>query len=181
MKVDGTGGEVSRDFEVGYAPAGWDGVIKQLGTDEKKLGQLKQAGMLSEGKSGSYDKFRDRIMFPIHDRRGRVIAFGGRALSDDGPKYLNSPETTLYHKSRELYGLYLARQRSGRLDHIIVVEGYMDVVALAQFGFKNVVATSGTATTDMQVEILFRAADTIVFCFDRRRSNSLLCTRVATM
>jgi DNA primase len=166
LKGRGLSGEVSRDFEVGYAPAGWDGVIKQLGTDPGKVDQLKQAGMLSEGKSGSYDKFRDRIMFPIHDRRGRVIAFGGRALSDDGPKYLNSPETTLYHKSKELYGLYLARQRSGRLDEIIVVEGYMDVVALAQFGFKNVVATSGTATTEIQVEILFRAADTIVFCFD---------------
>ncbi len=166
LKGRGLSGEVSRDFEVGYAPAGWEGVIKHLGTDAKKLEQLKQAGMLSEGKNGSYDKFRDRIMFPIHDRRGRVIAFGGRALADDGPKYLNSPETTLYHKSRELYGLYLARQRSGRLDNIIVVEGYMDVVALAQFGFKNVVATSGTATTDIQVEILFRAADTIVYCFD---------------
>ena len=166
LKGRGLSGEVSRDFEVGYAPAGWEGVIKHLGTDAKKLEQLKQAGMLSEGKNGSYDKFRDRIMFPIHDRRGRVIAFGGRALADDGPKYLNSPETALYHKSRELYGLYLARQRSGRLDNIIVVEGYMDVVALAQFGFKNVVATSGTATTDIQVEILFRAADTIVYCFD---------------
>lgn len=166
LKGRGLSGEVSRDFEVGYAPAGWDGLIKQLGTDESKLEQLKQAGMLSEGKSGSYDKFRDRIMFPIHDRRGRVIAFGGRALSDDGPKYLNSPETALYHKSKELYGLYLARQRSGRLDNIIVVEGYMDVVALAQFGFKNVVATSGTATTALQVEILFRAADTVVYCFD---------------
>jgi DNA primase len=166
LKGRGLSGEVSRDFEIGYAPAGWDALIKHLGTDEYKLEQLKQAGMLSEGKSGSYDKFRDRIMFPIHDRRGRVIAFGGRALSDDGPKYLNSPETALYHKSRELYGLYLARQRSGRLDNIIVVEGYMDVVALAQFGFKNVVATSGTATTAIQVEILFRAADTIVFCFD---------------
>ena len=166
LKVRGLSGEISRNFEVGYAPAGWDGLIKQLGTDEKKLNLLKQAGMLSEGKSGSYDKFRDRIMFPIHDRRGRVIAFGGRALSDDGPKYLNSPETALYHKGRELYGLYLARQRSGRLDNIIVVEGYMDVVALAQFGFRNVVATSGTATTDIQVEILFRATDTIVFCFD---------------
>ncbi len=166
LKGRGLSGEVSRDFGIGYAPAGWDTLIKHLGTDDKKLDQLKQVGMLSEGKSGSYDKFRDRIMFPIHDRRGRVIAFGGRALSDDGPKYLNSPETTLYHKSRELYGLYLARQRSGRLDNIIVVEGYMDVVALAQFGFKNVVATSGTATTDIQVEILFRAADTVVFCFD---------------
>ena len=166
LKNRGLSGEVSRDFEIGYAPAGWDGVIKHLGTDASKLNQLKQAGMLSEGKSGSYDKFRDRIMFPIHDRRGRVIAFGGRALSDDGPKYLNSPETDLYHKSKELYGLYLARQRSGRLDNIIVVEGYMDVVALAQFGFKNVVATSGTATTSIQVEILYRAADTVIFCFD---------------
>ena len=166
LKNRGLSGEISRDFEIGYAPSGWDSLIKQLGTDDKKLDLLKQAGMLSEGKSGIYDKFRDRIIFPIHDRRGRVIAFGGRALSDDGPKYLNSPETALYHKSRELYGLYQARQRSGRLDDIIVVEGYMDVVALAQFGFSNVVATSGTATTAMQVEILFRAADSVVFCFD---------------
>ncbi len=166
LKGRGLSGEVSRDFEIGYAPAGWDSLIKQLGTDEKKLALLKSAGMLSEGKSGSYDKFRDRIMFPIHDRRGRVIAFGGRALSDDGPKYLNSPETALYHKGRELYGLYLARQKSTRADSIIVVEGYMDVVALAQFGFKNTVATSGTATTAAQVEILFRATDTVVFCFD---------------
>ncbi len=166
LKGRGLSGEVSRDFAIGYAPADWDALIKQLGTDDRKLDQLKQAGMLSMGKSGSYDKFRDRIMFPIHDRRGRVIAFGGRALSDDGPKYLNSPETALYHKSKELYGLYLARQRAGRLDNIIVVEGYMDVVALAQFGFRNVVATSGTATTDLQVEILFRAADTVIFCFD---------------
>ncbi len=166
LRGRGLSGEITRDFGIGYAPAGWDGVIKKLGTDATRLEQLKQAGMLSEGKSGSYDKFRDRIMFPIHDRRGRVIAFGGRALTDDGPKYLNSPETSLYHKSRELYGLYLARQRAGRLDSILVVEGYMDVVALAQFGFRNVVATSGTATTAIQVEILFRAADTVVFCFD---------------
>jgi DNA primase len=166
LRGRGLSGEISRDFEIGYAPAGWDGLIKQLGTTPAELEQLKQAGMLSEGKSGHYDKFRDRVMFPIHDRRGRVIAFGGRALSDDGPKYLNSPETPLYHKGKELYGLYQARQRAGRLDSIIVVEGYMDVVALAQFGFKNVVATSGTATTPIQVEILFRAADTVVFCFD---------------
>lgn len=166
LKGRGLSGEVSKDFEIGYAPAGWDSLIKKHGDTPDKLEQLKLAGMLSEGKSGHYDKFRDRIMFPIHDRRGRVIAFGGRALTDDGPKYLNSPETTLYHKSKELYGLYQARQRAGRLDSIIVVEGYMDVVALAQFGFKNVVATSGTATTSIQVEILFRAADTVVFCFD---------------
>ncbi len=166
LKKRGLSGEISRDFDIGYAPAGWDTLIKHLGTDDAKLALLKNAGMLSEGRSGSYDKFRDRIMFPIHDRRGRVIAFGGRALSEDGPKYLNSPETTLYHKGRELYGLYLARQRSGRLDSIIVVEGYTDVATLAQFGYRNTVATSGTATTPIQVEILFRAADTLVFCFD---------------
>lgn len=166
LKGRGLSGEVCRDFEIGYAPAEWDGLIRQLGTDPGRLDLLKQAGMLSTGNSGPYDKFRNRIMFPIHDRRGRVIAFGGRALADDGPKYLNSPETSLYHKGRELYGLYLARQRSSRLEQIIVVEGYMDVVALAQFGFKNVVATSGTATTPAQVELLFRSADTVVFCFD---------------
>ena len=166
LKGRGLSGEICRDFDIGYAPAGWHELINRFGTDKKRLDLLKQAGMLSEGDRGQYDKFRNRIMFPIHDRRGRVIAFGGRALTDDGPKYLNSPETSLYHKSRELYGLYLARQRSNRLDHIIVVEGYMDVVALAQFGFKNVVATSGTATTSLQVELLFRSAETIVFCFD---------------
>ncbi|MGB5292009.1 MAG: DNA primase, partial [Lysobacterales bacterium] len=143
LKSRGLSGEICRDFDIGFAPAGWHELTNRLGTDGHRLNMLKQAGMLSEGSSGQYDKFRNRIMFPIHDRRGRVIAFGGRALSDDGPKYLNSPETDLYHKSKELYGLYLARQRSGRLDQIIVVEGYMDVVALAQFGFKNVVATSG--------------------------------------
>jgi len=166
LKGRGLSGEICRDFDIGFAPSGWHELINRLGTDNKRLDLLKQAGMLSEGNKGQYDKFRNRIMFPIHDRRGRVIGFGGRALSDDGPKYLNSPETTLYHKGRELYGLYLARQRTSRLEHIIVVEGYMDVVALAQFGFKNVVATSGTATTDSQVELLFRSADTVVFCFD---------------
>jgi len=162
----GLSDEVIRDFSIGYAPDAWDALIRHFGGESRKLDLLQRAGMLSTGKKGSYDKFRNRIMFPIHDRRGRVIAFGGRALADDGPKYLNSPETELYHKGRELYGLYLARQRKGRLDEIIVVEGYMDVVALAQFGLRNAVATSGTATTPMQVEMLFRASDTVVFCFD---------------
>ena len=141
LKRRGLSGEVAARFEVGYAPAGWDGLIKQLGVDDNRLKLLHRAGMLSEGKSGAYDKFRDRIMFPIHDRRGRIIAFGGRALSDDGPKYLNSPETELFHKGRELYGLYMARKSQAKLGQILVVEGYMDVVALAQFGFDNCVAT----------------------------------------
>lgn len=166
LKSRGLSGEISRDFGVGYAPSGWDGLHKYLGTDEQKIKLMHQAGLLSQGKAKAYDKFRDRIMFPIHDRRGRVIAFGGRALADDGPKYLNSPETELFHKGRELYGLYLARQRTGRLNTILVVEGYMDVVALAQFGFNYAVATLGTATTAFQAELLLRAADTVIYCFD---------------
>ena len=171
LKRRGVSGEVARDFGIGFAPSGWDNLIKQLGTDEAKLARLRKTGMLSQGKSGEYDKFRHRIMFPIHDRRGRAIAFGGRALDDDGPKYLNSPETELFHKGRELYGLYLARRSQAKLDRILVVEGYMDVVALAQFGFRNCVATLGTATTGDHAELLFRAADEVVYCFDGDRAG----------
>jgi DNA primase len=171
LKQRGLSGEVAARFGVGYAPAGWDALIRQLGTDDRRMKLLQQAGMLSQGKGGAYDKFRDRIMFPIHDRRGRVIAFGGRALGDDGPKYLNSPETELFHKGRELYGLYLARKSQAKLERILVVEGYMDVVALAQYGFGNCVATLGTATTGDHAELLFRAADEVVFCFDGDRAG----------
>lgn len=166
LKGRGFSGEIAREFGIGYAPAGWDGLLKKLGTSTENIALLKRAGMLSEGKNGQYDKFRNRIMFPIHDRRGRVIAFGGRAMDDDGPKYLNSPETELFHKGRELYGLYLARRKQGRMDRVLVTEGYTDVVALAQFGLRNTVATLGTATTSDQAELLFRAADEVVFCFD---------------
>jgi DNA primase len=171
LKKRGLSGEIAQYFGIGYAPSGWENLKKRLGSDAKKLQDLKRAGMLSEGKSGEYDKFRHRIMFPIHDRRGRVIGFGGRALEDDGPKYLNSPETELFHKGRELYGLYLARKSQARLDRVLVVEGYMDVVALAQYGFKNCVATLGTATTSDQAELLFRAAEEVIFCFDGDRAG----------
>ncbi|MDH3941507.1 MAG: DNA primase [Xanthomonadales bacterium] len=171
LKQRGLSGEVAKQFGIGFAPSGWDKLSVHLGTDDQRMSQLRRAGMLSQGKSGEYDKFRHRIMFPIHDRRGRVIGFGGRALDDDGPKYLNSPETELFHKGRELYGLYLARKSQAKLDRILVVEGYMDVVALAQFGFGNSVATLGTATTGDQAELLFRAADEVVFCFDGDRAG----------
>jgi DNA primase len=171
LKKRGVSGEIARDFAIGYAPGGWDRLIKHLGNNEEGLAKLRKTGMLSQGKSGEYDKFRNRIMFPIHDRRGRVIAFGGRALEDDGPKYLNSPETELFHKGRELYGLYLARRSQAKLERILVVEGYMDVVALAQYGFRNCVATLGTATTGDHAELLFRAADEVVFCFDGDRAG----------
>jgi DNA primase len=166
LKKRGLSGEITREFGIGFAPAGWDSLLKRLGGDDRQAALLQRAGMLSQGKSGLYDKFRHRIMFPIHDRRGRVIGFGGRALDEEGPKYLNSPETELFHKGRELYGLFLARKSKAKLGRIIVVEGYMDVVALAQFGFKNCVATLGTATTGEQAELLFRAADEVIFCFD---------------
>ena len=166
LQKRGLSGEIAKEFGVGFAPGGWSNLMERLGGDEKKLSLLKRAGLLSEGKSGVYDKFRHRIMFPIHDRRGRVIGFGGRALDDDGPKYLNSPETELFHKGRELYGLYLARKSQAKLDQVIVVEGYMDVAALAQFGFRNCVATLGTATTGDQAELLFRAASEVIYCFD---------------
>ncbi|MDX1460888.1 MAG: DNA primase [Xanthomonadales bacterium] len=166
LKGRGLSGEICRDFGIGYAPDSWDALQKHLGSNDKTIKLMHRTGLLSQGKKQAYDKFRNRIMFPIHDRRGRVIAFGGRAMGDDGPKYLNSPETELFHKGRELYGLYLARRRAGRLDLIIVVEGYTDVVALAQYGLTHAVATLGTATTINHAEILFRATDTVVYCFD---------------
>lgn len=171
LKKRGLSGEISKEYGVGFAPAGWNQLSEQLGGTAEKLALLQRGGLLSEGKNNSYDKFRHRIMFPIHDRRGRVIGFGGRALGDDGPKYLNSPETELFHKGRELYGLYLARRNSGRLDRIIVVEGYMDVVALAQYGFGNTVATLGTAVTGDQVDLVFRASEEVIYCFDGDRAG----------
>ncbi|NLQ21254.1 toprim domain-containing protein, partial [Streptococcus pneumoniae] len=129
-----------------------------LGTDERRLKLLERAGLLSKNDRGhTYDKFRDRVMFPIADRRGRTIAFGGRVLkADDGPKYLNSPETALFHKGRELYGLWQVRQAQQKIARLIVVEGYMDVVSLFQHGLREAVATLGTATTADHAELLFR-------------------------
>ncbi|KFN43485.1 DNA primase [Arenimonas oryziterrae] len=155
-------------FAIGYAPEGFNGLKDALGTDERRLRLLDKSGMLSKNDSGRvYDKFRDRVMFPIFDRRGRVIAFGGRVLEkDDGPKYLNSPETALFHKGRELYGLWQVRQAHAKIPRLIVVEGYMDVVALFQYGVTQAVATLGTATTPDHAELLFRNAADVYFCFD---------------
>jgi DNA primase len=155
-------------FGIGYAPEGFNGLKDALGNDERRARLLDKAGMLSKSDSGRvYDKFRDRVMFPIHDRRGRVIAFGGRVLAkDDGPKYLNSPETALFHKGRELYGLWQVRQAHAKIPRLVVVEGYMDVVALFQYGVTQAVATLGTATTPDHAELLFRNAADVYFCFD---------------
>ena len=160
-------------FGIGYAPEGFNALKDALGNDERRLRLLDKTGMLSKSDSGRvYDKFRDRVMFPIHDRRGRVIAFGGRVLEkDDGPKYLNSPETALFHKGRELYGLWQVRQAHAKIARLIVVEGYMDVVALFQYGVDTAVATLGTATTPDHAELLFRNAADVYFCFDGDRAG----------
>ena len=160
-------------FELGYAPAGWDALLSALGRDEAQRALLDKVGLLSKNDAGrTYDKFRDRLIFPIHDRRGRVIAFGGRVLSaEDSPKYLNSPETPLFRKGRELYGLWQVRQTHSRIPRLIVVEGYMDVVSLFQFGVTQAVATLGTATTPDHAELLFRNSGDVYFCFDGDRAG----------
>ena len=155
-------------FQLGYAPDGYSALKDALGTDERRMKLLDRAGLFSKNDRGHvYDKFRDRVMFPIFDRRGRPIAFGGRVMAkDDGPKYLNSPETALFHKGRELYGLWQVRQANQKIARLIVVEGYMDVVSLFQFGVTEAVATLGTATTPDHAELLFRNAPDVYFCFD---------------
>ena len=159
---------IRTQFSIGYAPDGFSALKDALGTDERRTKLLDKTGMLSKNDSGRvYDKFRDRVMFPIHDRRGRVIAFGGRVLEkDDGPKYLNSPETPLFHKGRELYGLWQVRQANQKIERLVVVEGYMDVVSLFQYGVTQAVATLGTATTPDHAELLFRNSPDVYFCFD---------------
>jgi len=157
-------------FAVGYAPDAWDSVLKRFGGNAEREHALLEAGLVVErsgkGESGYYDRFRDRVMFPIRDARGRPIAFGGRVLDQGEPKYLNSPETPLFHKGRELYGLYEARQALRKVERLLVVEGYVDVVRLAQSGIAYSVATLGTATTPEHLNRLFRVTSELVFCFD---------------
>jgi DNA primase len=165
LKGRGLTGSIAAHFGIGYAPEAWQSL--QAAFPNYDDATLVQAGLVIEGDSGKrYDRFRDRVMFPIHDNRGRVIGFGGRVLGDGEPKYLNSPETALFSKGRELYGLFLARNAIREAGRVVVVEGYMDVVALAQHGVEYAVATLGTATTPVHAQKLFRMADTVVFCFD---------------
>jgi len=165
LKGRGLTGAIAARFGIGYAPDGWQplaGVVPDYSD-----ARLEQAGLVITGEGGKrYDRFRDRVMFPIHDSRGRVIGFGGRVLGAGEPKYLNSPETAVFSKGRELYGLYLARNAIRDAGRVIVVEGYMDVVALAQHGVDYAVATLGTSTTPVHAQKLFRQTDSVVFCFD---------------
>lgn len=161
-------------FQLGYAPDGWDNLLKHLSQPGNRTlrEQLVELKLLNRNDNGrEYDFFRDRLMFPIRDKRGRVIAFGGRVLGDGTPKYLNSPETRLFHKGRELYGLYEARQQPGRLEQLLVVEGYMDVVALAEHDIRFAVACLGTATTSDHMNTLFRYCPKIICCYDGDRAG----------
>jgi len=166
-KNRGISGEIAKRFELGFAPPSNQDLLLAFEKDEQASVDLKSLGLVKTGEYGDYDFFRDRLMFPIHNTKGNVIAFGGRAFDNKAKaKYLNSSESPIFSKSRELYGLYHARKYSRTMDYILVVEGYMDVVALHQAGFTKVVATLGTATTPEHLQILARNTNIIVFCFD---------------
>ncbi|MBE2895761.1 DNA primase [Pasteurellaceae bacterium HPA106] len=168
----GLSDEVVARYQIGFVPNTMNTVLNRFGQGQQAREQLLATGMLSQNERGStYDRFRNRLMFPIRDKRGRVIAFGGRVLGDEKPKYLNSPETVIYHKGNELYGLYEALQQNDVPEFLLVVEGYMDVVALAQFGVDNAVAALGTATTSEQIQQLFRASEQVVCCYDGDRAG----------
>ena len=168
----GLSSEIVAKFELGFAPNSYDAVLKRFGVNPEETQKLRDTGMVSENESGRiYDKFRNRVMFPIRDKRGRVIAFGGRVMGDERPKYLNSPESATYHKGNELYGLYQALQANENPEYLFVVEGYMDVVALAQFDVLNAVASLGTATTGEQIQQMFRVTEQIVCCYDGDRAG----------
>ncbi|MFT5112017.1 MAG: DNA primase [Parasphingorhabdus sp.] len=172
LKKRGLSGEIASRFELGFAPAGWDNLIRSFNASGERLNQLEKAGLVIKRDDGKvYDRFRERIMFPIRDHRGRMIGFGGRIIDAGEPKYLNSPETPVFHKGSELYGLHGAQGEIKSLGYSIAVEGYMDVVALAQHGIDNAVATLGTATTSQHLNRLFRASPHVVFCFDGDRAG----------
>ena len=183
LKGRGLDGIIAKQYGIGFAPPGWDNLIASFAEVGAEIShvekdKLLKAGLVVENDKGrTYDRFRDRIVFPIKDQRGRVIAFGGRVLGDDKPKYLNSPETEVFHKGRELYGLYEAKKATRKLDKIIVVEGYMDVIALAQHNIHNAVATLGTATSEAHLERIYRLCPEVIFCFDGDDAGRKAATR----
>lgn len=178
LKGRGLTGVVAKHFGIGFAPPGWDNLLAALGDNDARVELLLKAGLLvkkdaestaehaAQQRRAHYDRFRDRIIFPIRDSRGRVLAFGGRVLSEEKPKYLNSPETAVYHKGNELYGLYEARRSNAKHSRFLIVEGYMDVVALAQSGIDYAVATLGTATNATHLTRLFKIVSEVIYCFD---------------
>ncbi|MCG8426070.1 MAG: DNA primase [Chromatiales bacterium] len=173
LKKRGLSGEIAAEYGIGFAPRGWRNLIEQFGRNAEELKKLNTCGMTSNRDEGGepYDRFRDRIMFPIRNHRGHTIGFGGRILGDGKPKYLNSPETPIFHKGQELYGLFEARKSLRNINRLMVVEGYMDVVALAQFNIRYAVATLGTATTAEHLQHIFRTTQEVIFCFDGDRAG----------
>jgi len=172
LKSRGLTGEIAKRFGMGYISDNWDGMMNVFGQGHAAAKQMVDLGMAIEGDRGRpYDRFRGRIMFPIRDKRGHVIGFGGRVLEDGTPKYLNSPETRIYHKGHELYGLFEAKKANKNLQRLVVVEGYMDVVALAQHGVDYAVASLGTSTTPEQLQTLFRTVNEVICCYDGDRAG----------
>ena len=171
LKSRGISGQMAAAFNIGYAPALFDLMQKQFGRQFDHQSLIKTGLVTEKSATYTYDRFRNRIMFPIKDTRGRVTGFGGRSINDDLPKYMNSPETALFHKGNTLYGIYEARQALGKLKRLIIVEGYMDVIALYQHNIKNCVATLGTATTGQNIRNLLRYSPQLVFCFDGDRAG----------
>jgi DNA primase len=172
VKQRGIDGSTAKRYGIGYAPDSWSNVLDKFGKSPEAIERLLATGLIiAKDNGGHYDRFRDRLMFPIRDARGRTIGFGGRALGEGEPKYLNSPETVLFHKGRELYGLYEARQALRQIDQLVVVEGYMDTVALARHGIDFAVATLGTATTPEHLNGLFRLTENVCFAFDGDRAG----------
>ncbi len=180
LKNRGMSGRTAADFGLGYAPAQWDALKLHFPQRQNLQALLIKAGLLIQSEKDparTYDRFRDRIMFPIRDHRGRVIGFGGRGLTDAKPKYLNSPETPLFHKGQELYGLYEMRRHQSEPSSLLVVEGYMDTLSLVEQGIRNVVATLGTATTATHLQRLFRISPDIIFCFDGDQAGRVAAWR----
>ncbi|MES0327218.1 MAG: DNA primase [Gammaproteobacteria bacterium] len=167
LQQRGLSGDIAKIYQIGYAPDGWNFLTDNLGKEKATIDSLIATGLLVSKDDGKqYDRFRDRIIFPITDRRGHIIGFGGRVIDQGEPKYLNSPENTVFHKGQELYGLYEARKAVRHLEQLIIVEGYMDVVALAQHGVNYAIASLGTATTSEQLQRAFRTVRKIIFCYD---------------
>ncbi len=168
LKSRGLSGEIATQFNIGFAPPGWDHLKSAFAHETNATQLLIDTGMIvkRDDSDHCYDRFRNRIIFPIRDQRGRVIGFGGRVIDTSQPKYLNSPESAVFHKGQELYGLYEARKANRNLSRLLVVEGYMDVIALSQFGISYAVAALGTAITPQHLKLIFRVTSDVVFCFD---------------